>query len=270
MTFCTEQHIVQTEEFVHLGFLFGPYLQKFQLVQVCIVSYIPKNKGYPCKICYPRFTLVPIIYIGENYIPLTTGLRYSGVFPLPCQPLFSLLRRFFSSSSSSAFSILFSSPCQPLLSLLRCLLSCFFGSSFWSTFSFLCCFCLIHRFDLLCWCHTKRNHLTQVHKVIWLAHAHDALRTCTNSTLTRNHLYNPWGSLMLAPTSNFCYLVVPVCFLQQQQKIMAASWMLIGSVPHCEREWQVLACGADLLLLICCWCSDLMAGSFLFRSFLSA
>ena len=30
----------------------------------------------------------------------------------------------------------------------------------------------------------KHNHLTSVHKVIWLVHAHDALRTRTNHTLT--------------------------------------------------------------------------------------
>ena len=94
-----------------------------------------------------------------------------------------------SCSFRSAFSILFSSPCQPL----RSLLGRFFGSSSWSTFAFLCSFCLIHRFELLCWCHTKRDHLTPVHKVIWLAHAHDALRTRTKRMVTRNHHSHHYG-----------------------------------------------------------------------------
>jgi len=85
-----------------------------------------------------------------------------------------------SCGSCSAFSVLFSSPCQSL----RSLLGRFFGSSSWSTFAFLCSFWLIH---CCLSCHIRRNHLTPVHKVIWLAHAHDALRTHTKRTLIQDH-----------------------------------------------------------------------------------
>ena len=48
----------------------------------------------------------------------------------------------------------------------------------------------------------KHNHLTSVHKVIWLVHARDALRTRTNRTLTRNHHYTPYcGARSSSPQS---------------------------------------------------------------------
>ena len=268
--------------------------------------------------------MVPIIYIGEKYILLTIGSRYSGLFPLPCQPQFSLFGRFFGSSSSSAFSILFSSPsqrllfllgrffgsdscsafsiffflpcqlllsllggffgsdacsafssffsspCQPLFSLLGRFFSsdscsafsifssspcqslfsslgCFFGSDSCSAFSIFFSspcqplFCLLgrffgsdscsafsifsllwqplHRYNLLCWCHTKRNHLRLIlnlhassqipHPLGWSMRVIPCRHVCTHERLHKITIHFTTVGLAQA-RPNYRHIKLPV------------------------------------------------------------
>ena len=162
-------------------------------------------------------------------------MKYSG--------LFSLLRCFFGSSSCSAFSILFTSPWQPLplcsgvssaLTLawhsLSCSLRlanlCSLCSDVCSGVSsalalnlhspFLCCFCLIHRFDLLCWCHTNVTTSHQSRRLYaWRMHVRPSVHVPTARLQEITILITIVGLAQACP--NYTYWQGPQCTFMSMQ-----------------------------------------------------